>query len=200
MRAVAGAVVAIAALLGGCSSAPQPVPDLARDLADKVGVDGMYTHLRKLAEIADANNGSRAEGTPGYDASVDYVAQTLRDKGFDVATPEYERLGVVSPGKPTLTASGRAYPVDQASLLAGTKAGGLRATTSRPQKPAGCVAADYGTKKSAGAIAVVDDTGCSIVDKQNTAVEEGAVGLLVVSDPGATEARGACSPPGTTAG
>ncbi len=35
-----------------------------------------------------------------------------------------------------------------------------------------------------GAIAVVDDTGCSIVDKQNTAVAEGAVGLLVVSDPG----------------
>ena len=165
--------------------------DLARDLADKVGVDGMYTHLRKLAEIADANNGSRAEGTPGYDASVDYVAQTLRDKGFDVATPEYERLGVVSPGKPTLTAAGRAYPVDQASLLTGTKAGGLRATTSRPQKPAGCVAADYGTKRSTGAIAVVDDTGCSIVDKQNTAVEEGAVGLLVVSDP-----RGNGSPRG----
>ncbi len=87
MRALAGAALALAVLLGGCSSAPQPVADLARDLADKVGVDGMYTHLRKLAEIADANNGSRAEGTPGYDASVDYVAQTLRDKGFDVADP-----------------------------------------------------------------------------------------------------------------
>ena len=35
-----------------------------------------------------------------------------------------------------------------------------------------------------GAIAVVDDTGCSIVDKQDTAVAEGAVGLLVVSTPG----------------
>jgi hypothetical protein len=183
-RPLAGAAVVIAVLLGGCSSAPQPVSDLARELADKVGVDAMFTHLRKLAEIADANNRSRAEGTPGYDASVDYVAQTLRDKGFDVATPTYERLGVVSPGKPTLTASGRAYPVDQASLLTATKAGGLRAATSRPQKSAGCVAADYGTKKVTGAIAVVDDTGCSIVDKQNTAVDEGAVGLLVVSDPG----------------
>jgi Zn-dependent M28 family amino/carboxypeptidase len=176
--------VALAVLLGGCSSAPQPVADLARDLADRVSVDGMYTHLRKLAEIADANNGSRAEGTPGYEASVDYVAQTLRDKGFDVQTPTYERLGMVSPGKPTLMAAGRAYAVDQASLLTSTKAGGLRAVTSRPQKPAGCVAADYGTKRVTGAIAVVDDTGCSIVDKQNTAVGEGAVGLLVVSDPG----------------
>src|SRR6185369_3174048 len=47
-----------------------------------------------------------------------------------------------------------------------------------------CSAADYGTAKLTGAIAVVDDTGCSIVDKQNAAVAEGAVGLLVVSDPG----------------
>ena len=71
----------------GARRRPRRPQDLARDLADKVGVDGMYVHLRKLQEIADANNGSRAEGTPGYDASVDYVAQTLRDKGFDVQTP-----------------------------------------------------------------------------------------------------------------
>ena len=139
-----------ALLLGGCSSAPAPPQDLARDLADKVGVDGMYVHLRKLQEIADANNGSRAEGTPGYDASVDYVAQTLRDKGFDVQTPEFERLGVARPGNPTLTVSGRGYPVDQASLLTPTPAGGLRAVTLRPQKPAGCAAADYGTKTMTG--------------------------------------------------
>ncbi len=53
---MAGAAVVVAMLLGGCSSAPSPPQDLARDLADKVGVDGMYVHLRKLQEIADANN------------------------------------------------------------------------------------------------------------------------------------------------
>ncbi|WP_234834957.1 M28 family peptidase [Mycolicibacterium stellerae] len=185
-RLLVGAAVVVALLLGGCSSAPQPAVDLARDLADRVGVDGMYVHLRKLEEIADANNRSRADGTSGYDASVDYVAQTLRDKGFDVETPEFERLGVASPGRPTLTASGRDYAVDQASLLTPTRAGGLRAPTQRPQKPAGCAAADYGTKRMTNAIAVVDDTGCSIVDKQNVAVAEGALGLLVVSNPGAS--------------
>jgi Zn-dependent M28 family amino/carboxypeptidase len=171
-------------LLGGCSSPPAPPQDLARDLSHKVGVDAMFVHLRRLQEIADANNHSRAEGTPGYDASVDYVAQTLRDKGFDVSTPEFDRIGVTQPGKPTLSVSGRGYPVDQASLLKPTPAGGLRAATMRPQKPAGCAAADYAAKKAAGAIAVVDDTGCSVVDKQNTAVAAGAVGLLVVSNPG----------------
>ena len=195
-QGMAGAVVAFAMLLGGCSSAPAPPQDLARDLADRVGVDGMYVHLRKLNEIADANNATRAEGTPGFDASVDYVAQTLRDKGFDVETPEHERLGVSSPGKPTLTVSGRAYPVDQASLLTPTPKGGLRLVTLRPQKPAGCSAADYGTKRMTNAIAVVDDTGCSVVDKQNAAIAKGAVGLLVVSNPGASGSPRGLFPPG----
>ncbi len=175
----------VAALLGGCSSAPAQPKNIARDLADKVTVEGMDTHLRKLAEIADANGKSRADGTPGYDASVDYVAQFLRDKGFDVQTPEFERLAVRSPGKPSLSVAGRGYPVDQASLLTPTPKGGLRAVTLRPQKAAGCAGADYGATRMTNAIAVVDDTGCSIVDKQNTAVAEGALGVLVVSNPGA---------------
>jgi Zn-dependent M28 family amino/carboxypeptidase len=182
-------------LLAGCSSAPAPSRDLAKELPDKVTVDAMYTHLRKLQDIADANNHTRAEGTPGYDASVDYVAQTLRDNGFDVQTPEFERIGVTDPGKPSLAVSGRSYPVDQASLLTPTPVGGLRATAVRPQKAAGCAAADYGAAVK-GAIAVVDDTGCSVVDKYSAASAEGAVGLLVVSNPGQEGGRRGLFTPG----
>ena len=187
------AVVAVLAVLTSCSSSDTagPSPDLAGELAGKVSADGMYTHLQKLQEIADANGGSRANGTPGYDASVDYVAQFLQDKGFDVQTPEFELLDRSQGGNPTLTIGGRGYHVDQASLLITTPRGGLNAITRRPQKAAGCRAADYGTASMKGAIAVVDDTGCSVVNKQNAAVDKGAVGVLVVSAPGATG-----SPPG----
>ena len=58
----------------------------------------MFTHLRALQDIANANKGNRAAGTPGYDASVEYVAKTLRTKGFEVSTPQFERLYTVSPG------------------------------------------------------------------------------------------------------
>jgi Zn-dependent M28 family amino/carboxypeptidase len=179
------AVVVIAALTS-CSSSESPAAptDLGRELAGKVTADGMYTHLRKLQEIADANKGSRAEGTPGYDASVDYVVQILRDKGFDVQTPEFERLSGSEGGSPTLTVAGRDFHVDQASLLVTTPPGGLSARTLRPQKASGCTAADYGSVSVKRAIAVVDDKGCSIVDKHNTAAAKGAVGLLVVSAPG----------------
>ena len=53
---LASAAVVVAMLLGGCSSEPSPPQDLARDLSGRVGVDGMFVHLGKLQEIADANN------------------------------------------------------------------------------------------------------------------------------------------------
>ena len=49
----------------------------------------MMAHLSKLQDIANANNGNSVGGTPGYEASVDYVVNTLRGKGFDVQTPEF---------------------------------------------------------------------------------------------------------------
>jgi peptidase M28-like protein/PA domain-containing protein len=185
MRAVAAVMALAVAMLTSCSSNnPAPAADLPHEMANKVTADGMYTHLRKLQEIADANRGSRAEGTPGYDASVDYIVQVLKDKGFDVATPEFDRLDRTEGGNPTMTVAGRGYHVDQASLLVTTPPGGLNAITLRPQKPAGCTAADYGTASVRNAIAVVDDTGCPVGSKQDAAIAKGAVGLLVVSAPG----------------
>lgn len=195
------AVLPLACLLlvAACSSAPPaatPPADPGRELADKVTADGMFTHLQRLADIASANQNSRADGTPGYDASVDYVAAVLRDKGFDVSTPEFERASLSSPGKPTLVAAGRSFPVVQASLLVPTAPGGLSAVTLRPQRPSGCGATDYGSVNVRDAIAVVDDTGCSVVDKQNVAVGKGAVGLLVVSDPGSNGSPAGLFTPG----
>lgn len=185
------AVVGVLAALTSCSSQQAPPAELPRHIADQVTVDGMFSHLQTLQDIADTNEGSRADGTRGYDASVDYVAQFLRDKGFDVSTPEFELLDRTEGGKPTLRVGDREFAVDQASLMITTPPGGLNAITLRPQKAAGCRSADYGGRSMRGAIAVVDDTACSVVDKQNAAVNQGAVGLLVVSNPGSTG-----SPPG----
>ncbi|MDT5050462.1 MAG: hypothetical protein QOG75_6366, partial [Mycobacterium sp.] len=85
-----GAALLTTGLLTGCAAprpaAPAAAPDLGRGLAAKVTADGMFVHLRALQDIANANKGNRAEGTPGYEASVEYVATALRGKGFEVAT------------------------------------------------------------------------------------------------------------------
>jgi hypothetical protein len=182
MIARLGIAIAVAVLLAACSSAPpQPAADPARDLAGRVGIDGVYRHLQALADIAKAHDGNRGEGSPGYDASVDYVAQQLRDKGFDVQTPEFERYSATRGGKPVLRVAGRDQRVEQASLLVTTRPGGLNAVTVRPSQPVGCTPADYRGVDLRGAIAVVDDTTCSVVAKHDAAVARGAVGLLVAS-------------------
>ncbi len=174
-------------LVAGCSSPrpapPAAAPDLGHGLAGKVTADRMVTHLRALQDIANANRGNRADGTPGYDASVEYVAKALRDRGFNVSTPQFDRLYTVSPGKPALTVAGRTYQVDQASLLVQTPPGGLTGQPVRPTQPSGCAASDYPAVVPKGAIAVVDDTSCSVVDKQNSAVAKGAAALIVLSAP-----------------
>src|SRR3954452_21736629 len=98
------AIVAVGAALGGCGDKPAKeaanppaspaasgaAAEFASTLRDRIKADAMMAHLEKLQQIADAHDGNRALGTAGYDASVDYVANTLRDKGFDVKTAEFE--------------------------------------------------------------------------------------------------------------
>jgi Zn-dependent M28 family amino/carboxypeptidase len=182
-----GAAVLLIGLLAGCSSPrpgpPAAAPDLGHGLAEKVTAERMYAHLRALQDIANANKGNRAEGTPGYDASVEYVAKALRGRGFEVQIPQFDRLYQLSPGKPALTVAGSSYQVDQASLLVRTPPGGLTGQPVRPAQPSGCAVSDYPAAVPTGAIAIVDDTRCSVVDKQNSAVARGAAALIVLSAP-----------------
>ncbi|MGH3726571.1 MAG: M28 family metallopeptidase [Mycobacterium sp.] len=183
-------LLAIAAVTSCCAHPtpappPSPNPNLAPDLARAVTVDGMMAHLQQLQQVADANGGNRAEGTPGYDASADYVTKALKDRGFDVQAPELSRLKVVTEGQPLVAVGGRPYAVDQASYFVQTPKDGLKAAIVRPPvKASGCAAADYGTVKVDGQIAVVDGTGCSVVEKNNVAKEKGAAAVLVVMQAG----------------
>ena len=54
----------------------------------------------------------------------------------------------------------------------------------KPTKPAGRAAGDYPAAAARGAVAVADDLGCSVVDKQKAAAAAGAAALVVISDGG----------------
>jgi Iap family predicted aminopeptidase len=73
----------VAAVLAGCDSGgesePRPAPAPAR-----ITRADLEQHLSALQEIADRNGGTRAAGTPGDRASVDYVARQLRDARWRV--------------------------------------------------------------------------------------------------------------------
>jgi Zn-dependent M28 family amino/carboxypeptidase len=55
-----------------------------------VTVSGVFEHLQAFQDIADANDGTRASATPGYDASADYVADLLDGAGYEVTRQEFE--------------------------------------------------------------------------------------------------------------
>jgi aminopeptidase S len=98
-------VLAVAACGSGAVETSPPVagvPDssvtlssspLVRQLATAVTDSGALEHLQALQRIADENGGNRAVGTPGYNASVDYVVGVLRGAGFEVDTPTYQTSG-----------------------------------------------------------------------------------------------------------
>ena len=73
------------ALTPSPSRSPEASPELtARDLRDEVQVGDIRAHLDEFQRIADENGGNRATGTPGFDASVEYVAGQLTAAGYEV--------------------------------------------------------------------------------------------------------------------
>src|SRR5687767_5560803 len=53
-------------------------------LRHAVTVEGIRAHQQALQEIADETGGTRASGTPGYDASAEYVVRQMLAAGYSV--------------------------------------------------------------------------------------------------------------------
>ncbi|NQD91855.1 M28 family peptidase [Pseudomonas sp. CrR25] len=160
----------------------------------------MY-HLQMLQDIAAANGGTRAAGLPGYQASVDYVKQTLEQAGYQVAlqafpftafypqgpgelmavapTPvsyewdnDFTYLSQTEPGDIT----GNVFPVDLAL--------GPDNTSS-----SGCEAEDFAGFPS-GAIALLQRGTCSFEDKAENAAAAGAIGVIVFNQGNTDDRKG----------
>ena len=61
-------------------------------LLECVTLEGVREHQAAFQSIANANGGTRAAGTPGYDASVDYVVERLTAAGYNVTLDEFPFL------------------------------------------------------------------------------------------------------------
>jgi Zn-dependent M28 family amino/carboxypeptidase len=195
--AVLTVAVAVAAL-GGCgrelrpqpaqpsttqTTAATPATDFAATLQKRMTADAMMAHLKKLQEIANAHDGNRALGTSGYDASVDYVAKTLRDKGFDVQTPEFE-VHLPYADEPSLTVNGDKVAAKPLEFTKGTPPDGVTGplVPARVEDTPGCTASDYDGLPVAGAVVLVDRGKCPFGAKQAVAAERGAVALIVANN------------------
>ena len=62
----------------------------SKKLRQAVTVPGIMEHQSALQDIADFTGGNRLSGTPGYDASAQYVADRAEAAGLDVTTHEFD--------------------------------------------------------------------------------------------------------------
>jgi len=156
-----------------------------------VSADSVMEHLEELQAIADANGGTRASGTPGYDASVDYIVEQLTAAGYEVTTQDFDffyydetapsRFAQVTPTPTeyvepddfyTATYSGsgdvQAAPVVPVDI----NLDGDRANTS------GCEPEDFADFPE-GAVALVQRGTCPFGQKALNADAAGAAGVLI---------------------
>src|SRR5215510_13210958 len=91
--AMAAALFTIA-LPAAATSAPPGCANANNNTYDKLlgcmTLEGVRAYQQALQNIANANGGTRAAATPGYDASVAYVVSTLRKAGWTVTTQDFD--------------------------------------------------------------------------------------------------------------
>ncbi|UDL06217.1 M28 family metallopeptidase [Marinobacter sp. CA1] len=156
-------------------------------------------HLDRLYGIAQANDGNRAAGLAGYDASIDYLKTTLESVGYEVSIQPFPFNAYYPQGEGILEALApvpqsyvwdqdftylsQTEPGDVSGLAVGVDAQlGLGNTST-----SGCEAEDF-AGFPAGAIAVVQRGACTFGQKASNAANAGAAGVVIFNQ-GDTEDR-----------
>jgi Zn-dependent M28 family amino/carboxypeptidase len=86
----AGLVLGVAASIACASTASAQLDEVnTKKLREGVTVNGILQHERAFQTIANLNGGTRASGTPGYRASVDYVKARLQRAGYRVTEQQF---------------------------------------------------------------------------------------------------------------
>ena len=184
-RSKLATVLAITALVAAptatASAASEPAgPSLARKLAKKVTVEGVNRHLIALQRLADRNGGNRAALTPGYNASVDYVAGKLRDEGFIVSTPTFN-FDIMVTDAELARVDGVNYQALIMTASPQTPAGGITGPLRvvPEDTTTGCEATDFAGQNFTGSVALIRRGGCTFEQKHLNAAAAGAIAVLV---------------------
>ena len=167
----------------GCSSRDN---NNFNKLLECVTVDGVRQHQAAFQAIADANNGIRTAGTPGYDQSVDYVAGRLTAAGYNVTVQEFDfqTFIVLSPTVLEQVSPAPAGPVVN-NIMSYSGSGDHTAAVSPLGVITGCDAADF-AGFPAGDIALISRGACTFALKATNAYNAGAAGVIIYNNSSGT--------------
>lgn len=195
-RSLLAAVTAASAMaLPLVSAAPASADPDPAAVSKSITAPLVKRHLEKLQEIADANGGTRASGTPGFDQSVDYVAGKLRKAGYQVTLQEFEFPFFRELDKPALartSPSPKTYvPATDFATMTYSGSGNVTGTvqgvdlvlppTPAPSSTSGCEAADF-AGFGAGNIALLQRGTCTFQIKVENAKAAGASAVIIFNE------------------
>ena len=166
----------------GCGGDKQPAPSWSLRSA-------ATAHLRALGRIGDRNSNTRAAGTPGYAASVDYVADRLRAAGYRVKLQDVPFPVFRDRTPPVLQAGGKRIPV-----LTLRYSGPGRAAA--PVALVGLACRPGELRRARGRIAIAARGRCPFRTKARLAEAAGASGLVVADPRSALPVGGSLIRPG----
>ena len=187
-RATGCAVAATAAVLfasaasAGSQSCASRVNNSHAKLLECVTPEGVSDHLAAFQAVADANNGIRTSGTPGYDQSVDYVSAMLEDAGYLVTIQSFQFQTFISLSPPILeqVTPPPVGPVAN-TIFSYSGSGDVTASVSTLSVVTGCNAADF-AGFPAGNIALISRGVCSFAIKATNAYSAGASGVVIYNN------------------
>src|SRR3954452_5396124 len=178
----------------GCASR---VNDSPQKLVECVRTNDLWTHMQALQTIADQNPGpdgkpSRNSGEPGYKASADYVANLMRQAGYDVTEQKYPFDYYAYTGIPTMSTGGTdlVLDVDWGPGQSLGSMGGQTLTTVKnnvlpptktPSSAAGCNPADFGPEVAGHPVLIQRGT-CPFAQKVANAQAAGATGVIIFNE------------------
>ena len=158
-------------------------------LLECVTLDGVMEHQEAFAAIAEANDGNRSAGTPGYDASADYVEERLTRAGYVVTRQSFDvysfedlggsELEQVAPDAETYeegTDFGATPHSEPGEVTAGVTAVDLQLGAGNTST-SGCEDSDF-VDFPEGDIALIQRGTCTFEIKAENADEAGAVGVI----------------------
>ncbi len=189
--AAAAVVVAVAATASTAEAAPSECASRVNNSVEKllecVDLAGVRQHQAALQAIADANNGTRVSGSPGYDASADYVVEKMESAGWNVTRQEFQFQTFISLSPSVLerVSPPPAGPVAN-TIMSYSGSGDVTAAVTALPGPAsdptpGCEATDF-AGFPAGNIALISRGACTFAIKATNAYAAGAVGVVVYNN------------------
>jgi Zn-dependent M28 family amino/carboxypeptidase len=154
-----------------------------------------FRHVQVLQDIATANGGNRAAGTPGYDRSAEYVADQLRAAGYNVRFEDFT-FPFFDERSPPILISGQGEPDpftaprEALRTLANSGSGDVTAPVQAvdlalSEEPlqtstSGCEREDF-AGFTPGHIALVRRGTCQFQTKAELAQAAGAAGLIIMN-------------------